>query len=224
MRHRLKFILYLIVALSIFSAKAASFDDFFRAINVDDVGTVKELLDRGFDPNALSEKGQLPLYLAMRDGAPRVAAALLAHPSIRVDATNAAGETALMMAALRGEATWVTRLLDRGAALQREGWTPLHYAASGPGTPAVALLLARGALIEAPSPNRTTALMMAARYGPESTVDLLLARGASLHARNDAGLNAADFARLGGRESLAERLQLIPLKRGQPAASVSEII
>ena len=207
MKRYLRFVLYLVVVLMFPLAKAGSFEDFFRAINVDDVGTVRELLERGFDPNALSEKGQLPLYLAMRDASPKVAEALLAHPAIRIDGTNAAGETPLMMAALRGNAEWAGRLLQRGAALDREGWTALHYAASGPGTQVVALLLDRGAKVEAPSPNRTTALMMAARYGPESTVDLLLARGASLLARNDLGLNATDFARLGGRESLAERLQ-----------------
>jgi ankyrin repeat protein len=70
----------------------------------------------------------------------------------------------------------------------------------------VDLLLARGAAIEAPSPNGTTALMMAARYGPEDTVDLLLVRGASLSARNIQGLTVVDFARLGGRDKLASRL------------------
>ena len=71
----------------------------------------------------------------------------------------------------------------------------------------VALLLERGAQIEALSPNRTTPLMMAARYGPEAAVDLLLARGASLKARNDSALGAVDFALLAGREALAQRLQ-----------------
>ena len=48
--------------------------------------------------------------------------------------------------------------------------------------------------------------MMAARYGPETSVDLLISRGADPRLRNDKGLNAADFARLTGRASLAERL------------------
>jgi len=180
---------------------------FFRAVDLDNAATVRDMLERGFDPNTPSEKGQLPLYLAMREGSFRVADLLLAQPQLRVDAANAAGETALMMAALRGHVEWVRRLLDRGAALEREGWTPLHYAASGEGTAAVALLLDRGARIDAPSANRSTALMMASRYGPEASVELLLARGASLALRNDLGLGAVDFARLGGREALAARLQ-----------------
>ena len=71
------------------------------------------------------------------------------------------------------------------------------------------MLLVRGADIDAPSPNGTTPLMMASRYGPEDSVDLLLARRASLAARNIQGLSAVDFARLGGRDKLAARLAAI---------------
>ncbi|MDP2004412.1 MAG: ankyrin repeat domain-containing protein [Rubrivivax sp.] len=202
-----KLFLYSLVLLTLSTARADPAVEFFRAVNTDDAGTVKALLDRGFDPNTLSEKGQVGLYLAFRDESPKVVAALLAHPKTRLDAVNAADETPLMMAALRGQVDGVRQLLDRGASLNRPGWTPLHYAASGPGAGGVALLLERGARLEALSPNRTTPLMMAARYGPEAAVDLLLARGASLQARNDAGLGAVDFALLAGREALAQRLQ-----------------
>jgi ankyrin repeat protein len=209
MKYLFKIVLHLVVAASISAASAASAapkDSFFRAINVDNVSTVSELLAEGFDPNTVGEKGQVPLYLAMRDESPKVAAALLAHPAIRVDAANEANETPVMMAALRGNLEWTQRLLDRGAAINRTGWSPLHYAATGPEARVVGFLLDRGAAIEALSPNRSTPLMMAARYGSETSVDLLLTRGASATARNDRGMNAADFARSAGRDSLASRL------------------
>ncbi len=206
MKCLLRFWLYLLLATGFSAASAGSYEDFFRAVNVDNVQTVTDLLARGFDPNSPSEQGPSALFLALRDGSPKVAAALLADPRTAIDTANVSGETPVMMAALRGHADWTARLLDRGAQLNRSGWTALHYAATGPGTAVVALLLGRGAALEAPSPNGTTALMMAARYGPEETVDLLLARGASLTARNIQGLNAADFARLGGRDKLAARL------------------
>lgn len=206
MKH-FKYLFYAVVLIAFSTAQAQSAVDFFRAINVDDAGTVKRLLERGFDPNTTDPKGQVGLYLAFRDESPKAVAALLAHPQTRVDAVNAADETPLMMAALRGALDGARQLLDRGAALNRPGWTALHYAASGPEPRMVALLLDRGAALEALSPNRTTPLMMAARYGPEEAVDLLLARGASLGARNDAGLGAVDFAELAGRESLAARLK-----------------
>ena len=159
------------------SAQADALVDFFRAVHLDDVRTVQRLLDEGLDPNSLNDKGQPGLFVAMRDDAPKVAAALLAHPKIKVDLANASNETPLMMAALRGHAALAEQLIGRGAAVNRAGWTPLHYAATGPQTAMVALLLQRGADIEALSPNRSTPLMMAARYGPESSVELLLARG-----------------------------------------------
>ena len=112
-----------------------------------------------------------------------------------------------MMAALRGNLDWIARLLERGAALNRPGWTPLHYAATGPSTAAVRMLLDRGALIDAASPNRSTPLMMAARYGPEESAELLLARRASRELRNDKGMTAADFARSAGRDSLGKTLE-----------------
>jgi ankyrin repeat protein len=71
----------------------------------------------------------------------------------------------------------------------------------------VALLLERGAAIEARSPNGTTALMMAARYGNEQSVAVLLEHKADTQTRNDRGMNAADFARSVGREALAKRLE-----------------
>ena len=98
-------------------------------------------------------------------------------------------------------------LLARGGQVNRAGWTPLHYAASGPEPKLVALLLERGALIEAHSPNRTTPLMMAARYGANDSAVLLLQRGADVRVKNDAGFNAVDFARQAGREPLAAQLE-----------------
>jgi ankyrin repeat protein len=198
-----------LVALLLFSAAsvADSFVRFFRAVNVDDARTVTRLLNEGFDPNAVNTQGQPALVQALRDESPRVVEVLLAHPQLRLDATTAADETALMMAALAGQLGFVKQLAERGAQINREGWTPLHYAASSMEPPVVAYLLQRGALVDAPSPNRTTPLMMAARYGVEDSALLLLQRGADTTLRNDQGLSAADFARAAGRERLAERLQ-----------------
>lgn len=206
MKH-FKFIVHLAVAAFVSSASAGSYEDFFRAVNVDDARTVGGLLARGFDPNTPDEQGQVALYLALRVGAPKVMAQLLAHPEVKPDAENAAGETPLMMAALRGEVASMKSLIEKGAKVNRSGWTPLHYAASGPSLAALELLLERGADVEAPSPNGTTAVMMAARYGSDDATFALVKKGASLTKKNDKGFNAADFARLGGREKLAAALE-----------------
>ena len=154
MKYYLRLVLYLVFAIGFSSANAGAYEDFFRAVSVDDARTVSGLLERGFDPNSPDERGQVGLYLALRDGSLKVAATLLAHPGLKVDAVNAADETPLMMAALRGNLEWTQRLIDRGAKVSRSGWTPLHYAASGPEPKVLTLLLDRGAPIDAPSPNR----------------------------------------------------------------------
>lgn len=201
-----KFVVYLLVAVSVSEAHSGAYEDFFRAVREDDAKIVGALLARGLDPNSVDETGQPALTVAARDGSLRVAEVLLAHPALKPDQANRSSETALMIAALKGRGPLVTRLLERGAAIDKPGWSPLHYAATGPDSRLVRLLVDRGAAIDARSPNGTTPLMMAAQYGEEASVDLLLARGAASQARNDRGLDAADFARLGGREKLAARL------------------
>jgi len=195
MRKYFRFSFYLFVITVVFNANANSYVDFFRAVNVDNVGTVAELLNRGFDPNTVSESGQVALYLAMREDCPKVAAVLLSSPALKIDATNAVGETALMMAALKGRLDWAKKLLDRGAQVQKPGWSPVHYAASGPSSELLALLLDRGADINARAPNGSTPLMMATSFGTEDSVKLLVQRGADKKLLNDRNLSAADLAR-----------------------------
>lgn len=202
----LKKALYLLLALVVSGASADNGVSFFRALAIDNDRSVRAHLAEGFDPNTANFQGQPALVLAVKEESWKVAAALLAHPATRVDEPNAHGETALMMAALRGHLEWTQRLVERGAALSRTGWTPLHYAATGPSLPVVQWLVKKGAPIDAPSPNRSTPLMMAARYGPEEAADWLLAQGANPRLRNDRDMNAADFARGAGRVKLAERL------------------
>lgn len=201
-----RYVWLLVLASWISIARAGAYEDFFAALERDDARTVVALLQRGFDPNSRNPEGQVAFFLALRQPAPAVAEALWAHPQLQVDAVNGVGETPLMMAALRGQVGWMRRLLERGARVHQEGWSPIHYAATGPEPQAVELLLDRGAPVDARSPNGTTPLMMAARYGSERSVALLLQRGADRRLRNQRDLDAADFAREAGREALARQL------------------
>lgn len=197
---------YLIVAAAFASANAGSFEDYFLAVRNDNIGKIGELLQRGFDPNTRDEKGSSGLALAIQQNSPKALKLLLAQPGIDVQVANQAGETALMMAAIKGDSATAETLLDRGAKVNQPGWTPLHYAATGPEPRLVRLLLARGADVDAGSPNGSTPLMMAAQYGSEASVTLLLDKGADRGRRNELGLRAVDFARRAGRESLANSL------------------
>jgi len=200
--------------LSAGAACAATFDsvDFFRAVNVDNADAVTRMLAAGLDPNQLDPRGQPALMVALQGESLKVAKVLWDAKGIQIDVRNHAGETPLMMAALKGEADAAAALVAHGAAVQKDGWSPLHYAATGGSAAIVKLLLAKGAPLEARSPNGSTPLMMAARYGNEEAVDALLAAGADRSAKNDLGMDASAFAASGGRDKLAARL-----KAGAPA-------
>jgi len=174
---------------------------------VDYADGVSAQLAKGMDPNARNAYGQVALTAALQGQSLKAAKVLWEAPGIDLDARNKADETPLMMAALKAEADAAAALVARGAAVNKPGWAPLHYAATGGSVAIIRLLLAHGAALEARSPNGTTPLMMAARYGSEDAVEALLAAGASLQARNDLGMDAAAFAASGGRESLTARLK-----------------
>jgi len=195
MRKYFKYVVYLFVVVAFSKANADAYVDYFRAVDTDNASGVAALLARGFDPNTLSPYGQTGLFLAMREESLKVAEVLVADPALQVDIVNAAGETALMMAALRGQVEWSKKLIAKGAKVNRAGWTPLHYAATGPNAEVVALMLDQGAAIDARAPNGNTALMMAVRHGTEDSVTLLVQRGADRKARNDRNEGAADLAR-----------------------------
>lgn len=207
MKCLLKIAVYLVAGIGVSCVSAGPREDLFKAVEIDAPHMIRSLVADGIDPNQRDDRGDVALYVALRNDALQAAEALLAHPRIDVDAVNATGETPLMMAALRGRADWVARLIERGAQVNRTGWTPLHYAASSGSPPTVKLLLDRGAAIDARSPNGTTPLMMAARYGAIDAADLLLAKGADPALRNERQLTAADFAAGAGREALAQRLR-----------------
>ena len=196
-------------ALSACTAFAAKYDsvDFFRAVNTDNASGVARALSEGFDPNALDEHGQPALILALQLESPKVAKVLMDAKGVQIDILNHAGETPLMMAALKAEVDAVTALVAHGAAINKDGWSPLHYAATGGSAAIVRLLLSKGAALEARSPNGSTPLMMAARYGNEEAVDALLAAGADRSAKNDLGMDASAFAASAGRDRLAARLK-----------------
>lgn len=202
-----KKILYTLVLSAVFSANAGSFEDFFIAIKNDNTSNLQDLLTRGFDPNTRDPKGQTGLSIAMRERSAKTAKLLLEQPGIDVNGLNNAGESPLMMAALKGNVSGAQMLLERGAKVNQPGWSALHYAATGPEPKLVALLLERGAEINAASPNGTTPLMMAAQYGSEASVELLLAHGADVNRHNEKNLRAVDFARISGREPLVKRLE-----------------
>ena len=194
MRINFKIFLYLYVLIGFSISKAGAFDDFFKAIVFDQVPVVGNLIYRGMDPNTPTEKGEPALVFAVRSGAPKTVAYLLKQPSIQIDSTNMADETALMLAANANDLASANLLIEAGASVNRPKWTPLHYAASKGHTAMMRLLIENDAYVDAESPNGTTPLMMAAYYSSPNAVKLMLEEGADPLLKNQDGQTALDMA------------------------------
>lgn len=180
---------------------------FFKAVAMDDARTVGSMLVTTINPNQINPIGGEPgLVLALREDSMEAFAVLLAHPATQLETPAINGNTALMMAAFKGNMPAVQALLGKGARVNQPGWSALHYAAAG-GVDAIArLLLEKRATIDAESPLASgsyTPLMLAAREGKESTVQLLLAAGADARRKNSEGLTAAQIAERADKPRIA---------------------
>lgn len=187
--------------------RAGAYDDFFRAVKIDDAPAIKSLLARGLDPNLIeAERGDTGLILALREESMAVFFVLLNARDVDLEVRAHNGDTALMIACYKGNKPAVEALLAKGAEVNKPGWTPLHYAAAIGNNDIVRMLLDKSAYIDAESPNKTTPMMMAARGGHIMTVKVLLDEGADATLKNDLGMSAIDFAEKFGHKDIAEGL------------------
>lgn len=187
-------------------AWADTYSDFWNAIQRDNARGLEATLAKGMDPNTVASNGDPALVAALRAGSKDATQILLAAPGLKPDAANAAGETALMLAAIQGKEAVARRLLALGAQPNTPGWTALHYAASGGHAGIVQLLLANGAKVDSRTAGGVTPLMLAARENHTGIVDDLLAAKADRNLCTDRQLRAADFAQKAGHDHLAARL------------------
>ena len=205
---RVKTIGALIVGLYLsMPAFAASQDDLFTAAKLGDAKEIAQAVASGADPNLADAAGNTLLITAAREEQPRVVAELIKQRGIKLDTRNAAGDSALMLASLRGYNEVVELLLKAGARFNHDGWNPLLYAAFEGRVAIVEMLLAKGANPDALAPNRSTPLMFAARNGHEDVVVRLLKAGANVDLKNDQNETADSWAGKYRNTDIAELIQ-----------------
>lgn len=206
----------LLMGLSVSACAQQSMDrqlqSFLLAVKANDFSFFARMDRLGLGPATRDSLGNNLLMIGIREGGVQMMLLLLEEPKWRekevINHENQLGETALMLASLNGQEQIVRRLIAMGAEVNREGWTALHYAATSGHSGAANALIEHHAYLDAESPNKTTPLMMAARFNHAVVAKLLLAAGADPTVTNEAGLKARDYAAELNNKDLEFFLQL----------------
>lgn len=151
-----------------------------QAVLSNDLKTVKELLEKGSDPNAHDSVGSPVLVIAAKQDSPEIVSALLAKGA-KPDATSSDGSTALLDAVTKGRIALVKLLLSKGANVN---------SATTKG-----------------SEKGMTPLIAAAVMGQSAIVDVLIQKGANVNAVSESGLTALKFAEIGNHEAIVKSLK-----------------
>jgi ankyrin repeat protein len=181
---------------------------FDAAIN-GDIGRVRELLDRGVDPNIIDDHGITALIFASQKGHTEIVRLLLEN-NADINITDYFSWTALIYASSGGYTEIVGLLLENGADpnIRKNGQPSLPWASRRGHTDIVRMLLDHGA-----DPNITdnfsrTALLEACSRSSDSTdiVRLLLDNGADPNITNKDGLTPLMVASRNGHTEIVGML------------------
>lgn len=212
-RHIIPIGLCLALGLAIPTAFARdALQSFGLAVRANDVSFLRQMPALGLNEKTRDDLSNNLLMLAIRDDGEMLALALLKQPAWQspevLNYQNQLGETALMIAAVKGSVPIARALIGLGAEINRTGWTPMHYAATTGQVEIIRLLAEKSAYIDAASPNKTTPLMMAARFNHRPAAAALIELGADPTQTNEAGLTARDYAVELNNKDLAFWLEL----------------
>ena len=170
-----------------------------KAVELNDYKLVGFLIKNGAIANQANDDGEIPLYLATKNGYEIAAGILIAKsPDPYSDAnwTSLIGETLLNIATENGSMEIVNLLIRTGAEVNAADYlenTALCLAAAKGYDELIALLLQNEAEINHRNLKGETPLIIASEMKNTSTIRLLLDRGANPNMRNYRGYAAADY-------------------------------
>jgi cytohesin len=196
-------------------AKAEDVGSWFTPLHIaaakGDAAVIELLVARKADVKAMDTEGRTPLHLAAERGQRAGVEALLrakVPPDLRQKRTN---RTAVHLAATKDHADVLKTLLTHGAAvdaIDSEGQSALHLAASQQNIKAANELIAANANVNLATPSsKDTPLHYAAAAGDVEMVQLLLSHKADPNAKNKAGSTPYDLAKELEMKQLAELLR-----------------
>jgi len=169
--------------------------------------TMRLLVDAGADVNAKNRRGSTPLHWAIHDEAK---VRLLLERGGNIDSKQVEGRTPLYLASMLGNGLGTVKLLlDRGAdpgIATANGMTPLMAAAVRGDVPAMRLLVAAKAAVNAKNGAGETPLMFAATNGSPEAVEFLLDHGADARVRSKRNETALGNAGTAGVEATVRLL------------------
>ena len=200
-KHRDSFDTLLRNGAQIATVDAKSVSSLHLAAEAGRVDMIETLLAKGAERWDFDAEGNLPIHSAVCGGNIFAIEALVTHRT-DLDRRTKSGQTLLHLACLKtdvGVATYLlTKLVDINpwatptsgvlqalsqSKIKGSSLTPLHYACCTRDFEMAVLLLDHNALINAPTPEGATALMMAVEAEDTNIVNLLLQRGAKVNAK-----------------------------------------
>ncbi len=125
-----------------------------------------------------------------------------------IDTPDALGMTLLHVAAGYNSADMVRFILEKGAninAVDKNGWTPLHFAANNEN--ALAVLLEKSSNVNAKTKMGETPLIIAVLFNNTASVKLLLDANVTLNEKDERGFTALHYAEKINRDDIAHLLK-----------------